>query len=170
MIVRKLTPADANAFQSLRLLGLRECPAAFASSYEEECELELPVVADRLAPRNDRAVFGAFQDHELIGLVGIKREELRKLSHKAHIWGMYVIPASRRRGVGRQLVAEALSFALSELRVRQVSLGVNAENEAAITLYECMGFKSFGREPCFMLVDGFAHDEIRMVSMLHAAR
>jgi ribosomal protein S18 acetylase RimI-like enzyme len=169
MVVRKLTPVDANAFQSLRLLGLRECPAAFASSYEEECELELPVVADRLAPRNDRAVFGAFEEHELVGLVGIKREELRKLSHKAYIWGMYVVPANRRRGVGRQLIAEALSFASSELRVRQVSLGVNAENKAAITLYGCMGFKSFGREPCFMLVDGLPHDEIQMVCMLHAA-
>ena len=169
MVVRKLAPADVNAFQSLRLLGLRECPAAFASSYEEECELELPVVADRLAPRNDRAVFGAFQEHELIGLVGIKREELRKLSHKAHVWGMYVAPANRRRGVGRQLVAEALCFALSELHVRQVTLGVNAENRAAIALYACMGFKQFGREPCFMLVDGFAHDEIQMVCMLRAA-
>ena len=66
MVVRKLTPADANAFQSLRLLGLQECPAAFASSYEEECGLELPVVAERLALRNDRAMFGAFQEHELV--------------------------------------------------------------------------------------------------------
>jgi RimJ/RimL family protein N-acetyltransferase len=167
MIVRKLTSADATAFQSLRLLGLRECPTAFASSYEEECDLELPVVADRLAPRDDRAVFGAFQELELVGLVGVKREALRKLSHKAYIWGMYVVPANRRRGVGRDLIAEVLCFALSELHVRQVSLGVNAENEAAITPYECMGFKSFGREPCFMLVDGVAHDEIQMVCMLH---
>ena len=169
MIVRKLTPADAETFQSLRLLGLRECPAAFASSYEEECNIELPVLADRLASRSDRAVFGAFQAHALVGLVGIKREDPHKLSHKAHLWGMYVAPASRKLGVGRQLVAEALSFAVAELRVRQVTLGVNAENDAAIALYSHMGFKSFGREPCFMLVDGVAHDEIQMVCMLHAA-
>jgi ribosomal protein S18 acetylase RimI-like enzyme len=169
MVVRKLTPTDATAFQSLRLLSLRECPAAFASSYEEECDIELPGIADRLGPRNDRAVFGAFQGHELVGLLGVKREELRKLSHKAYIWGMYVAPTSRRRGIGRQLIAEALSFASSELRVRQVSLGVNAENEAAIALYERMGFKSFGREPCFMLVNGIAQDEIQMACVLHAA-
>jgi ribosomal protein S18 acetylase RimI-like enzyme len=169
MIVRKLTPDDAETFQSLRLLGLRECPAAFASSYEEECDLELPVLADRLAPRSDRAVFGAFQTHALVGLVGIKREEPHKLSHKAHLWGMYVAPANRKLGVGRRLVAEALSFALAELRVRQVTLGVNAENDAAIALYSRIGFKSIGREPCFMLVDGVAHDEIQMVCLLHAA-
>ena len=70
MVVHKLTPADANAFQSLCLLGLQECPAAFASSYEEECGLELPVVAERLALRNDRAMFGAFQEHELVVSLG----------------------------------------------------------------------------------------------------
>jgi ribosomal protein S18 acetylase RimI-like enzyme len=169
MTVRKLTPADAETFQSLRLLGLLECPGAFASSYEEECDLELPVLIDRLAPRSDRAVFGAFQTHALVGLVGIKREEPRKLSHKAHLWGMYVAPANRKLGVGRQLIAEALSFASVELGVRQVTLGVNAANEAAIALYSRMGFKSFGREPCFMLVDGVAQDEMQMVCMLHAA-
>jgi ribosomal protein S18 acetylase RimI-like enzyme len=164
MIVRKLTPADAETFQSLRLLGLRECPTAFASSYEEECDLELSVLADRLASRSDRAVFGAFQAHALVGLVGIKREDPRKLAHKAHLWGMYVAPASRKLGVGRQLVAEALSFALAELHVGQVTLGVNAENGAAIALYSRMGFESFGREPRFMLVDGIAYDEIQMVA------
>jgi ribosomal protein S18 acetylase RimI-like enzyme len=82
---------------------------------------------------------------------------------------MYVAPASRKLGVGRQLVAEALAFALAELCVRQVTLGVNAENDAAIALYTHLGFKSFGREPCFMLVGGVAHDQIQMVCMLHTA-
>ena len=166
MVVRKLTPADAMAFQALRLSGLLECPTAFASSYEEESNLALPVVADRLAARADRAVFGVFQGTDLVGLVGLKREELRKLSHKAFLWGMYVAPANRKRGVGRALVAEALAFAQTELRVRQVGLGVNAENVAAIALYEHMGFKAFGREPCFMLVDGIAQDELQMVCVI----
>ena len=168
MVVRKLTSADATAFQSLRLQGLRECPTAFASSHEEECDIAPPSIVDRLGPRDDRAIFGAFEEEELIGLVGVKRENLRKLAHKAYIWGMYVAPANRRRGVGRQLIAEVLAFALSELHVSLVRLGVNAKNEAAIALYERMGFKAFGREPCFMLVDGIAQDELQMFYMLRA--
>ena len=168
MKIRTLSPADAAAFQSLRLQGLRECPTAFASSFEEECDLALSVVAERLQYRNDRAVFGAFQEPELMGLVGLKREEHCKLSHKAFIWGMYVASPARKQGVGSQLVASALSFALSELQVRQVILGVNAANEAAIALYQRMGFKVFGREPCFMLVDGVPQDELQMVCFLRA--
>ena len=169
MDVRKLTPEDAPEFQALRLSGLRECPTAFASSYEEECDRLLPEIADRLAARDDRAVLGAFAGTELVGLVGIKREDPRKLLHKAYLWGMYVAPASRKRGVGRQLVAEALALALSQLNVRQVTLGVNAQNGPAIALYEHMGFKPFGLEPAFMLVDGIAQDELQMVCMLRAA-
>ncbi len=169
MVVRKLTPADATAFQALRLSGLLECPTAFASSHEEEVDLALSMVAGRLTARDDRAVFGAFQGPDLVGLVGLKREARRKLSHKAFLWGMYVAPANRKRGVGRALVAEALAFAQTELCVRQIGLGVNAENVAAIALYEHMGFKAFGREPCFMLVDGVAQDELQMICMLSPA-
>jgi ribosomal protein S18 acetylase RimI-like enzyme len=167
--VRELDPPDARAFQSLRLQGLRECPTAFASSYEEECDLALSVVADRLGPQDGRATFGAFRGAELVGLVGIVREEHRKLAHKAFIWGMYVAPASRRHGVARRLVAKALSVAQSGLRVRQVSLGVNAGNAAALALYESMGFMAYGREPCFMLVDGVPQDEVQMVCVLQPA-
>lgn len=169
VVVRKLTGADAAAFRSLRLQSLRECPSAFASSYEEECDLALDSIADRLQPRSERAVFGAFQGEALVGFVGLRREIPRKLAHKAYIWGMYVAPASRRNGVGRLLIAEALSAALSEMAVRQVNLGVNAGNAAALALYEQMGFTAFGRETSFMLVDGVAHDEVHMVHVLRAA-
>ena len=165
-VIRKLTGDDAAAFQPLRLQGLLECPSAFASSYDEECDLALAWFAERLEPRGDRAVFGAFLEDALVAVVGLRRETPRKLAHKAYIWGLYVDPAHRRSGIGRQLIAEALSSALSEMRVRQVNLGVNARNGAALALYQAMGFAAFGREPCFMLVDGVAHDEIHMVRVL----
>jgi ribosomal protein S18 acetylase RimI-like enzyme len=165
-VVRKLTGADAAAFRPLRLRGLLECPSAFASSYEEECDLTLEWFAERLEPGSDRSVFGAFLGPALVGCAGLHRETQRKLAHKAYIWGMYVDPAHRRCGIGRQLLAEALSSARSELQVRQVNLGVNARNDVAIALYEAMGFTAWGRESCFMLVDGVAHDEIHMVRVL----
>ena len=53
MNARVLAPADAAAFQAIRLQGLVECPSAFASSAEEERDLPLAVVAERRAPRDD---------------------------------------------------------------------------------------------------------------------
>ncbi len=163
MRIRELSVDDARAFQALRLAALRNCPSAFASSYEEENETPIAVVAERLAAKSDRCVLGAWVESDLIGMLGLAREETHKLAHKAFIWGMYVAPHARRRGVGRQLVAHALSRAGSMTGVRQVNLGVNAANAEAIALYQPAGFTSFGVERGFMLLDGELHDEIHMV-------
>ena len=163
MQVRELGPDDARVFQALRLAALRECPSAFASSYEEEHEISIAVVAERLVAKADRCVLGAWLGSDLVGMLGLKREEMRKLAHKAYIWGMYVAPRARRRGVGRELIAQALSRAASMTGVRQITLGVNAANAEAIALYEAAGFTSFGIERGFMLLDGVLHDEVMMV-------
>ena len=165
MIVENLRPSHAPDFQALRLRGLRESPHAFASSFEEECDKSLDEVAARLAPNPYRAVFGAFGGSALIGVIGLKREEMQKLAHKAHFWGMYVVPEHRRDGVARALVARALqhAFSFSMAGVRQVNLGVHAANLPAIALYEAMGCRSFGLERDCMFVDGAFQDEMHMV-------
>jgi len=162
MQIRRLTPADATAFQPLRLAALREAPSAFGSSYEEEVAFPASVIEGRLAEKPDRGPFGAFEGNELVGLVALGRENMNKLSHKALIWGMYVAPKARGKGVGRALLREALSLARSVPGVRQVNVSVNATNAGAIALYESVGFKVYGREPCALLVNGVPHEELHM--------
>jgi len=169
MRIAQLAPADAAAFQALRLRDLAECPTAFASSYEEECDTPIAAVAERLAPRADGTILGAFMARDLVGVVGVRREEPRKLSHKAYMWGMYVALHARKAGVGRALVRHALSYARTQLHVRRVNLGVNALNVPALSLYEGLGFKRIGFEPCFMLIDGEPQDEIHMALALEHA-
>lgn len=52
--------------------------------------------------------------------------------------------------------------------VRQVNLGVNVSNAAAIALYADLGFRSFAVERGFMLVEGVLHDEMHMTCVLPA--
>jgi RimJ/RimL family protein N-acetyltransferase len=169
MHIRRLTPADASAFQALRLAALLEAPSAFGSSYEEEKDFLASTIEGRLAVQADRGPFGAFENETLIGLVGLGRESHNKLSHKALIWGMYVTPEARGKGIGRALLLEALSLARSVPEIKQVNLCVNASDASAIRLYESVGFKSFGREPGAMLIDGKLHDEIHMYLRLKHA-
>lgn len=159
---RMLLPEDAEAFQAVRLQGLRECPTAFSSSSEEECDRPLSAIAERLTPTPGAAVFGAFDGDRLTGVVGIHREEFRKLAHKAFVWGMYVVPGYRNRGLGRRLLDRSLKHAAAMPGLRQVNLGVNAQNLPAIALYEAAGFERYGVERGFLLVDGVLHDEIMM--------
>jgi ribosomal protein S18 acetylase RimI-like enzyme len=166
MNIRVLMAADAAAFQALRLQGLRECPLAFASSYEEELPTPIAEVAKRLAVRGDRALFGAFDGGDVLGLVGVQREGMRKLAHKAFVWGMYVAPPARRVGTGEALLRAALSFASKDLGVRQVNLSVHAQNLAAIALYRGLGFEPFGIERACMCVDDELQDEMHMACVL----
>lgn len=160
--IRRLIPSDASVFQALRLAGLQESPLAFGSSYEEEKDLPLSTVEDRLAARPDRGVFGAFINDELSGIVALGRENKHKLAHKALIWGLYVTPQARARGLARALLQEAIALAQATKDIQQINLSVNAGNGAAIALYQSLNFKSFGHEPNALLVDGEFHDEVHM--------
>ena len=164
--LRILTAQDASEFQRLRLEGLRESPTAFSSSYEDECDNDVAQVGVRIIPDGRRAIFGAFEREKLIGLVGLQREAGRKLEHKAFIWGMYVTPLYRRRGIGRQLIQNAISHAAEMPGLRRINLGVNAANAIAIALYEAVGFRSYGLEQAFLVVDGIGQDEILMAYVL----
>lgn len=164
--IRRLRPDDARLFQAIRLRGLLEVPSAFTSSHAEEVSTPLSVIAERLAPKPDRAVLGAFEGDQLAGVLGIQREAKRQVAHKAFLWGMYVAPEFRHRQIGRSLVARALDIAKDELGVRSVNLGVNTRNAAAVALYESMGFQTYGTEIGFLMIDGVLHDEHLMTRVL----
>lgn len=166
MLIRRLAPPDAFAFHALRLAALRECPSAFSSSYEEECETPLTIIAARLAPDSGRDVFGAFDGAELAGMVVIGREEARKLRHKASIRGMYVCASQRGKGVGRRLLEQALDCAAAMPGLLQVNLSVTASQSAAVALYQAMGFTVFAREPGALMVDGVLYEDMQMVRNL----
>jgi ribosomal protein S18 acetylase RimI-like enzyme len=165
MEIQELTPDDAVTVQELRLFALRESPAAFGSSYAEEADWPQGVIAARLEDPSNHA-YGAFiNDGRLIGMAVLRREQRVKSSHKASVFGLYVLPQHRRRGIGRALLETVISRA-SELGVRQVNLSVANANEAAVLLYESCGFERFGLEKDAFRMGGDFYDVAHMVLRL----
>lgn len=157
MIIRILTADDAAAFQALRLRGLRESPAAFGSTYESEVDIPLPDVAERLARGAGRedVMFGAFDDDgALVGLAGLARQKGPKSRHRAGVWGMYVAPEARGRGVGRALMDALIAHARTLDGVERLTLGVEADNAPARALYHSLSFVTYGIEPQAYKLDG----------------
>ncbi|HEX7111577.1 MAG TPA: GNAT family N-acetyltransferase [Mizugakiibacter sp.] len=168
MTIRPLDTADAAAYQRLRLLALRESPTAFSASYEDEAGRSLDDVAARIAPAKDGSIcmLGVFEQDALAGFVAVVRPQRAKLRHAVELAGMYVAPVHRRRGLGRALLDAAIAHARALDGVRQIRLGVNAANAAAVALYRAGGFAHCGTEPDALCVDGAFHAEAHYILRL----
>lgn len=164
--IRAVTATDAADVRALRLEALRDSPRAFGTSVEEEEARTLEQTAARIEPGPGSVLLGAFANGRLVGMVGLRREDHAKEHHKAILWGMYVTPAARGNGVASALVQELLERAAAMPGVRQVNLGVAADNEPARRLYEAFGFEAFGLERSALVVDGEDVDELFMVRVV----
>ena len=155
--IRPLTPADATAYRSIRLAGLRESPEAFGSTFDRENIQPLAWFCDRLAASQ---VFGAFRSADLLGIAGFAIRDGEKERHKGLLWGMYVRPDVRKAGVGRQLVEAVVEY--SRVHVEVIQLSVVSGNEPARRLYAALGFVEYGLEKDSLKQNGHYYDEILM--------
>jgi len=155
--IRQLTLADAESFRGLRLEGLRLNPEAFGSTYEFEKDQPLTRYTGWLT---NSAVFGACQNSHLIGTASFTQQSGLKDSHKGLLRAMYVRPAARRSGAGRQLVQAIIE--LARQKVEQVQLAVVSDNQPAIRLYQSLGFRQYGLEKNALKHNGKYYDEILM--------
>lgn len=165
MHIRPLDAGDAAIYWPVRLRALKEHPDAFGAACDDQRDLPLEQAAARLTvhPGADGFVLGAFlpgdAGSQLVGTIGCFRESGAKAQHKAVIWGMYVAPEARGRGVGRALLGDAITRVRVWGGVRQEKLTVVTGNEAAQALYTAFGFQVYGLETCALVVDGQCLDE-----------
>jgi len=145
-MIRELGDDDAQAYIELRREALSESPLAFASSPEDDVAASAEAVRELLRHAPESVILGAFRQH-LVGAVGLYRDRHLKSSHKAHLWGMYVLPGHRRQGVGSELLDAVLRHARGLTGVSWVHLCVTSAAPEAQRLYERAGFRVWGTEP-----------------------
>jgi ribosomal protein S18 acetylase RimI-like enzyme len=152
---------------------LLDAPWAFSASPESDKGLDLAFLDKALASAT-QAIFAieapapdaANGQRELAAAAGVLRQVSPKFDHRASIWGVFVAPDSRRKGLGRAVVGAAIAWARAQPGVDYVDLGASERAEAARRLYESLGFTAWGREPEATEVDGRRYDEIHMTLRL----
>ena len=160
MEIRFLMPEDADEWLRLRIEALQGDPAAFSASLEEYESMSVEEVRKRLWSGADAFVVGAFEDAAMMGMAGFFREKGPKSRHKGRVWGVYVTPKARGVGIGRKLMKSLLERAMAVEGVEQILLSVAATQEAAIRLYQSMGFEPFGREARALKIgEGYVDEE-----------
>jgi len=143
---RRLLPEDAEAYVELRSLMLQQEPWTFLASPEDDFASKASDVRASL-DHAESAIFGAFAGEELVGTVGVFRAKMLKARHKIGVWGMFVLPAHRRTGIGRTLLRRAISHARGLSGATRLGLSVAATAEPALALYQSLGFEVWGTEP-----------------------
>jgi ribosomal protein S18 acetylase RimI-like enzyme len=167
MELRLLTPDDAEAFWHLRLEALRNDSASFADSAEEHLRTTVETARERLS-KNDPAsnfVVGMFEEGKLTGTAGFYRYIHIKERHKGHVWGVYVRPESRGKGVASALMKEIVRRARELDGLEQITLVASAKFPAQ-RLYQALGFESYGIEPHSLKIGKEYVDDVLMVLRL----
>lgn len=159
--LRQIRPGEGERLRDIRLRALREAPGAFASTFESESrrtDPEWEEAVRRWSSGDSSVTFVAEVEGRWVGIVAVRRQ--RASPRVAELLSMWVDPAIRRAGAGRQLVDEAVGWA-RRAGAEVVELWVASGNEAAAAFYALAGFAATGdRQP---LPSDPNSEELRMV-------
>ena len=163
--VVRLGPDDAEVLRDIRLEALRLHPTAFSADPDVEGAFSIERWRQNL---ESRVWFGARIDGALAGINAFSIDAYsKKIGHIGHLGAMYVRAAARGTGLADALVRNFLDYAAG--KVEQAELTVEAGNAAAIKLYERHGFRTVGRMPRSIRVDGVYYDELQMFRLVSAS-
>lgn len=140
IVIRKLPAERWREYRALRLESLKNDPSAFGASLEEE--QNLPEEAWKKRMPN---VLFALSDGVPVGTTTYVFETQMKFRHIAEIYGFYVSPGYRGRGIGTRLLEAALTRIRRKRGIMKVKLEANAEQLAAIGVYKRAGFVVAGK-------------------------
>jgi RimJ/RimL family protein N-acetyltransferase len=97
-------------------------------------------------------------------MAGFYGHDTPKMAHKGMLWGMYVRPEVRGRGLARRLLEAVLAHAATEVEILQ--LAVTTDNAAARALYAGLGFVEYGIERRSLKHAGRYWDDVLMAKAL----
>ena len=160
-MIRKLTTDDFNKWKLLRLEAVKLHPKSFGESLENVQQQDKAWFEGSL---KKGTTFAYEQNGEMVGLIGTYSLQPGNLKHRAALYGLYVKPEHRSKGIASSLVEHIINF--TKTTHKQIHLTVTTNNEAATNLYKKHGFTPYGTEPDALLIAGKYYDEYMMMRKL----
>lgn len=162
MVIRKALPPDAEAILAL-LRGLITEPRnnlliasePFTATVEDEVRL-----IEELTRLPNSTLLVAEEDGRIVGCL-TARGGKRPCNRHEVVVGVSVHRDFRNRGIGTRLMEQVIRWA-KERGLRRIELTVYSRNEAAIRLYERLGFHIEGTRRHAFLHDGEWIDAVLM--------
>jgi RimJ/RimL family protein N-acetyltransferase len=160
MPIRRLMKSDAPVFWHFRLLALQSEPVGFAETTAEHEAIGISGTETRIeAGNSENFIMGAFEAGVLVGTAGFYREQKQKRRQIGWIWGVFVHPSHRGKGIGRALIASVIEQARPLPGLMAIHLTAAVTQKAARKMYGDLGFRLVGTVPGALYVDGQYFDE-----------
>ena len=143
MTRRRILLSDATILRAIRLRALESDPLAFGSTLAREISRETSdweAWARTHASGPDKATFLELDGERALGIAAGMRDA--DDATRFGLFSMWVAPEARRRGVGRALVEDVITWAAAQ-GGRSIRLFVT--QPGAIAFYQTCGFVDDGR-------------------------
>ncbi len=146
-MIRQLEPNDSTSYYKIRLEGLQLHPEAFGTGADAWSNATDEQVKNLLEKSNhDDFVLGYFQNDELAGVIGLKREKKHSVGHKGTVWGLFVLPRFRNLGIGKALLKELIAITSQNHELKYVRAVVTVSSLNAEHVFKSCGFTTYGVE------------------------
>jgi len=166
--IRPIRLEDAEPFRELRIEAIRNHPLAFTADLSEN-EARPPEwwreQAAGCTGEGTNVIMLADAGERLAGMTGVWTPKTGKTTHVGIVWGVYVRPEFRGRGVCDGMLGACIDWARGKSLVT-LKLSVVVGNDAARQCYELCGFTVYGVEPAAVRWEGKLHDEHLMALRL----
>lgn len=150
MRVEEATPEDWERVRDLRLAALEAAPDAYLATLDDEHDQPESFWRERLSREEMTTLVAtarsAAGDDRDAGLATVGRSF--DDAEVAGLYGVWVSPWARRRGVGDALIGAAIEHA-ADMGYPRLVLEVGDHNDRAIALYQRSGFEATGRTSRF---------------------
>lgn len=137
---KKAGPDDWERYRELHLSGLKTDPQAFGRSFEVESVEKEEYWRERLSNPN-RLTYIAQEGEKFISTATAKKESEDMYSVAA----VYTLPEFRGKGLSKALMETIYTEAVNN-GAKSVQLTVNKDQQAAVGMYESLGFKIIGQQ------------------------
>jgi len=165
IIISKLNLNEWEKYKKIRLEALKNEPSSFGMSYEEELKLSDDQWKEKLQKYNDEnysIMLFAKDKANLVGMIGAYWVDIEKVKHIGNIFGVYVNPKYRGKGIGKLLMKEILKKLDKMPLIKKIKLGVVTQQIPALRLYEKYGFNKVGKYEKELRVGDEYYDEYLM--------
>lgn len=116
---RQLTEADWELYRDIRLTALQSDPSSFGSTYVHEFEFTPEKWQYPLQDQNS-AIFGLFEDNQIIGMTGIFIPKTDSTQTTAKLFGSWISKNYRNQGLSSHLYQPRIEWAKSHPTINKI--------------------------------------------------